>query len=39
MRILLTGAEGFAGSHLRTCLESRGHEVVATTRDGRDGLL
>lgn len=29
MRILMTGAGGFVGRHLRVALEQRGHEVVA----------
>jgi dTDP-L-rhamnose 4-epimerase len=29
MRVLLTGAAGFIGSHILTALEQRGHEVVA----------
>lgn len=29
MRILLTGAAGFIGSHIRRTLQDSGHEVVA----------
>ncbi len=29
MRVLLTGAAGFIGSHIRTALRAAGHEVVA----------
>ena len=29
MRVLLTGAAGFIGGHIRTALAARGHEVVA----------
>ncbi len=32
MRILLTGARGFIGSHLRARLIAAGHEVIGTTR-------
>ena len=32
MKILLTGATGFIGSHLLDALRSRGHEVVAMSR-------
>jgi nucleoside-diphosphate-sugar epimerase len=37
MRILLTGASGFVGSHLRARLTAEGHEVIGTTRDSRSG--
>ena len=37
MRVLLTGATGFIGSHLAAALLARGHEVVAAGRHpGRD---
>jgi nucleoside-diphosphate-sugar epimerase len=42
MRILLTGAGGFVGSHLAARLSGAGHEVIGTTRvarPGADGLL
>ncbi len=32
----MTGADGFAGRHLRAALESRGSEVLAATADVRD---
>lgn len=32
MKILLTGASGFIGGHLKTTLEQSGHEVVACSR-------
>lgn len=34
MRILITGASGFIGSHLVRFIESRGHEAVALSRSG-----
>lgn len=32
MKILLTGASGFIGRHIRVALESAGHEVIPATR-------
>ena len=40
MRILLTGATGFIGSHLAAALLARGHEVIAAGRHaGRDARM
>jgi len=43
MRVLLTGATGFIGSHLAAALLARGHEVIAAgrhpSRDTRIGFL
>ncbi len=36
MRIALTGATGFIGSHIQTELLSNGHDVVALVRDDAD---
>lgn len=36
MRIAITGAKGFVGSHLTTRLESEGHELVLIARRSRD---
>ena len=33
MKIALTGATGFIGSHILTELQSHGHEVIALVRD------
>jgi GDP-4-dehydro-6-deoxy-D-mannose reductase len=41
VRVCVTGAGGFVGAHLRSCLERRGHEVVALVSPraaARDGL-
>jgi GDP-4-dehydro-6-deoxy-D-mannose reductase len=35
-RVLITGADGFAGRHLRSALDHRGDEVIASTADVRD---
>ncbi|MDX6560865.1 MAG: GDP-4-dehydro-6-deoxy-D-mannose reductase [Gaiellales bacterium] len=35
-RVLITGADGFAGRHLRSALESRGSEAIASSSDVRD---
>ncbi|HEX7772565.1 MAG TPA: NAD-dependent epimerase/dehydratase family protein, partial [Pyrinomonadaceae bacterium] len=37
MRIAITGATGFVGSHLTTRLVSEGHEVVRLARRPRSG--
>lgn len=40
MRVLLTGATGFIGSHLAAALLARGHEVIAAGRHaGRDARM
>jgi nucleoside-diphosphate-sugar epimerase len=36
MKVVLTGATGFIGSHIRTELEDHGHEVAALGRDDLD---
>lgn len=36
MRILVTGATGFAGRHLSSCCTALGHEVHALVRPGRE---
>jgi len=38
MRIAITGATGFVGSHLTTRLASEGHEIVRLARRARTGL-
>ena len=35
-RVLITGADGFAGRHLRSALEDRGIETLASSADVRD---
>ncbi|MDX6600720.1 MAG: GDP-4-dehydro-6-deoxy-D-mannose reductase [Gaiellales bacterium] len=35
-RVLITGADGFAGRHLRSALEARGSEAIASSSDVRD---
>jgi GDP-4-dehydro-6-deoxy-D-mannose reductase len=35
-RVLITGADGFAGRHLWSALEQRGSEAIASTADVRD---
>jgi GDP-4-dehydro-6-deoxy-D-mannose reductase len=35
-RVLITGADGFVGSHLRSALEGRNIETIALTADVRD---
>ena len=37
MRLLITGATGFAGRHLTSYCAARGHEVHALVRPGREG--
>jgi|1185.fasta_scaffold1913173_1 nucleoside-diphosphate-sugar epimerase len=37
MKVTLTGATGFVGSHIRNELESRGHDVTALVRDEEQG--
>ena len=37
MKIALTGATGFMGSHVLAELLSRGHEVAALVRDDAEG--
>lgn len=39
MRILVTGAEGFIGSHLSPFLEAEGHEVIGSDKADRDLAL
>ena len=36
MKVALTGATGFIGSHVLTELEEHGHEVTALVRDHAD---
>ena len=35
-RVLITGADGFAGRHLRSALEQRGSEAIPSSADVRD---
>ena len=35
-RVLITGADGFAGRHLRSALEQRGSEAISSSADIRD---
>ena len=39
MRVLITGATGFAGHHLSAYCSALGHEVHALIRPGREGAL
>lgn len=39
MRITLTGASGFIGSHVRAALEAGGHESIPVSRRARPGFL
>ena len=39
MRVALTGATGFIGSHILTELQGHGHEVTALVRDGAQANL
>jgi len=39
VRILITGATGFAGRHLSSCCTALGHEVHALVRPGREGAV
>lgn len=39
MRVLITGATGFAGRHLSAWCRSLGHEVHALVRAGREGAV
>jgi GDP-4-dehydro-6-deoxy-D-mannose reductase len=39
MRVLVTGASGFVGSHLTKALRASGHEVVGTSLEGEDEYL
>ena len=36
MRVLLTGAHGFIGSHVAAALRDAGHEVVSCVRSPRN---
>ena len=37
MKVLVTGSEGFVGSHLLPALAAEGHETLATSLDGSTG--
>lgn len=37
MKVLVTGADGFVGSHLRSALEARGHAVLRAVRTSARG--
>jgi GDP-4-dehydro-6-deoxy-D-mannose reductase len=39
VRVLITGATGFAGRHLSTCCTALGHEVHALVRAGREDAV
>jgi GDP-4-dehydro-6-deoxy-D-mannose reductase len=39
VRVLITGATGFAGRHLTSYCAARGHEVHALARPGREGAV
>ncbi len=39
MRVLITGATGFAGRHLSSCCTALGHEVHALVRPGREDAV
>jgi GDP-4-dehydro-6-deoxy-D-mannose reductase len=39
VRVLVTGATGFAGRHLSSCCTALGHEVHALVRPGREGAV
>lgn len=39
VKVLITGATGFAGRHLSSCCAAAGHEVHALVRAGREGAV
>jgi len=39
MRVTLTGASGFIGSHVRAALQAGGHEVIPISRRARPGFV
>lgn len=39
MRVLVTGAHGFVGTHLVAALEARGHEAIRTERHAAENTL